>query len=444
MARAAVLCGRMRRALLSIIGALLLVGPTGAHAQSLLYRYKHFLFNVTPSASWHRTQDVWTFHGHPFIPPPSLLVDGDGVPPLPDGMIRTQQDTWDRAEIAASLALQIGDALHRDPGKVTIRTASGKIVFDGVGLTGRDVDFSTAADLTVAALEQGVSEIMLPVSETQPELHVDDPALVAKGIREVVTIGESNFSNSPSNRRHNIAVGLGKFNGTLIPSGTVFSFDKTLGRVDASTGYLEELVIKGDQTIPDYGGGLCQVSTTAYRGVWEYGFPIVKRINHSYQVSHYFPQGTDATVYPPNVDMQFKNDSSGALLMQTYADGDLAYFIYYGTKDARKSSVFGPYTWDSTPPPPDRTQYTLDLAPGETKKVGERVPGIKAMWYRFLSKDGEKEKMEPVFSSYEARPHYELIGVATMPTESGSTLKAPPTLFMEDQPTDAPFPGVAR
>jgi vancomycin resistance protein YoaR len=270
------------------------------------------------------------------------------------------------------------------------------------------------------------------VIETQPTVTVTDPELRAAGIKEIVTIGESEFSNSPANRRHNIATGLAKFNGHLIPKDTVFSFDETLGPVDGSTGYLKELVIKGDQTVPDYGGGLCQVSSTAYRGVWEYGFPITQRRNHSYSVNHYAPYGTDATVYPPNVDIKFKNDSPGALLMQTYAKGDLAFFVYYGTHDARESDVLGPYVWDRVPPPPDRTEYTTDLAPGEKKKVGERVPGLKAAWYRIVKSPDGTEKMEPVFSNYQARPLYYLVGVESLPaagTGSGSDI---PTWFESD------------
>jgi len=139
--------------------------------------------------------------------------------------------------------------------------------------------------------------------------------------------------------------------------------------VDGSTGYLKELVIKGDRTVPDYGGGLCQVGTTAYRGVWEYGFPILERRNHSYTVSHYAPVGTDATIYPGAVDMRFKNDSPGALLIQTYQKDNQAYFIYYGTQDSRTVELAGPYTWDHVAPPPDRFEFTTDIPPGTKKKL---------------------------------------------------------------------------
>ncbi|MFA5273610.1 MAG: VanW family protein, partial [Candidatus Peribacter sp.] len=245
--------------------------------------------------------------------------------------------------------------------------------------------------------------------------------------REVVSVGESDFSGSPKARRHNIVVGLSKFNGTLIPQGAIFSFNETLGPVNGATGYLKELVIMGDKTLPDYGGGLCQVGTTFYRGVWEYGFPILARRNHSFAVHYYSPQGTDATIYPPYTDIKFRNDSPGALLLQTFVENDHAFFVFYGTRDDRSSEVIGPYTWGSTPPPPDKIEYTTEIPAGTTRKVGERVPGIKAMWWRIVSWKGA-ETEEPVVSVYEARPRFDQIGVeATSPfltTPSGSASSA--------------------
>ncbi|MDD4319743.1 MAG: VanW family protein [Candidatus Peribacteraceae bacterium] len=425
----------MRRPLLTALPLLCLwfllqTEPASAAAAPLTLRHRHFLFTVRPLPSWNAPADRWTLNGQPFMPPAALLVDGDVVPPLPPGVRIEREQAWNRAVIRTVIA-GATESLRREPGSVVIRrTASGAIAFDGVGLPGRAVDLERATDLVIAALEGSITDVVLPTVETQPLIRVEDPTLAAQGIREVVTVGESVFDNSPANRRHNIAVGLAKFNGHLIPRDAVFSFGETLGPVDGTTGYRKELVIKGARTEPDYGGGLCQVSTTAYRGVWEYGFPIIQRINHSYTVSHYFPQGTDATVYPPNVDMKFRNDSPGDLLIQTFAENDLAYFIFYGTKDERRSSIVGPFLWDQTPPPPDRTEYTTDLPPGERKKMGERVPGVKAVWYRFM-RTGTGETTESVFSHYEARPLYYLVGVTSLPAASGSGT-AIPTMFMED------------
>lgn len=362
-------------------------------------------------------QERWTYRGKPISPPAMLRVDGDRIPAAPEGFSPTLAWDFDRSAIRASLEALLTTKLDRLAGGVRImRGSGGAIIFDGIGLPGREVDLDRAVDLTIAAMKANASDVFIPVVVTQPMMQVEDPELLRLGIHEVVTVGESNFTGSPIPRRHNIATGLSKFNGTLIPQGTIFSFDETLGPVNAATGYWKELVIKGDKTEPDYGGGLCQISTTAYRGVWEWGFPIVKRTNHSYAVSYYGPQGSDATVFPPYPDMQALNDGPSALLIQTHQEGNNAYFIYYGTKDARHADVIGPYIWDRTEPPPDRTEATIEIPVGTTRKVGDRHPGLKALWYRLLTTgSGTEEKTERVYSFYEARPLFTQYGVESPP-----------------------------
>jgi len=252
----------------------------------------------------------------------------------------------------------------------------------------------------------------------QPEITIEDTELLDMGITEVITIGESDYRGSPGPRKHNISVGLEKFNGQIIPPDAVFSFNSILGPVNAATGYKKELVIKGDKTLPDYGGGLCQVSTTAYRGAWEYGFPIDKRKNHSYSVRYYSPEGTDATIYPPYADIRFTNDTENALVIQTHTDDGRAYFIYYGTDDKRKSEVLGPFVWAKRSAPADRIEYTTSLPPGVTRKVGGRVPGLRAAWFRTVQRpEEETSTTEGFYSLYEARPSYMQIGIAETPAE---------------------------
>jgi len=418
---------RVKR-LLFITSMFLWAVPFGAHAASLTFRYQHHLFSVPVDTGWQEPREVWTYQGRPVTVPAEFRVDGDRVPALPAGFERAEEISWNRGAVRAALERKIATVFDRPAGSVTIRgSGTGAITFEGVGMLGRRVDLDRAVTLTLSALAQDVMDITLPVIETQPQIIVEDALLAAQGIREVVSIGESDFSGSAKARRHNISVGLQKFNGTLVPQGAELSFNAILGPVNAATGYLKELVIMGDKTLPDYGGGLCQGGTTFYRGVWEYGFPILARRNHSFAVHYYSPQGTDATIYPPHTDIRFLNDSPGALLIQTHVDGDHAYFIYYGTRDQRQSEIIGPFTWGFAAPPPDRVEYTTEIPAGTTRKVGERVPGLKAMWWRLIRSNGTEDE-EGVFSAYEARPRFDQIGVeATSPlllNPSGSSVSS--------------------
>jgi vancomycin resistance protein YoaR len=162
------------------------------------------------------------------------------------------------------------------------------------------------------------------------------------GIKEKIAQGESNFAGSPKNRVHNIEVATSKFHGLVIPPGGEFSFVENLGPVDGSTGYKEELVIKKNETIKEFGGGVCQVSTTVFRAALNAGFKITERRNHAYPVQYYSPQGTDATIYIPSPDLKFINNTPHHVLIQAHREGYELYFEFYGTSDGRQVELLGP------------------------------------------------------------------------------------------------------
>jgi vancomycin resistance protein YoaR len=184
-------------------------------------------------------------------------------------------------------------------------------------------------------------DLTLDTITLKPEVTSTD--LDKYGIKELLGEGTSNFRGSPKNRIHNIGVGAKKFNGVLIKPGEEFSFIKTLGPVDESTGYLPELVIKVDKTIPEYGGGMCQVSTTCFRAALNAGLKITARTNHAYPVQYYNPQGLDATVYIPKPDLMFVNDTSAYILIQTRIEGTQLFFDFFGTSDGRQTKIIGPF-----------------------------------------------------------------------------------------------------
>ena len=190
-------------------------------------------------------------------------------------------------------------------------------------------------------------EVQMIVKKVQPEITTE--SIDNMGITAILATGESNFYGSPKNRRHNIAVGAGKFNGILIGPEDEFSFNKALGGVGPREGYLPELVIKKGETVPEYGGGLCQVSTTTFRAAVKAGLEITERRNHAYPVQYYNPQGTDATIYPPHPDLRFKNNTPAYILIQTRIEGNRLFFDFYGSDDKRNVELIGPYIYDKKP-----------------------------------------------------------------------------------------------
>lgn len=281
------------------------------------------------------------------------------------------------------------------------------------GQNGQGVDLYKTYKLLVA----GQTQIDLPVLVSKPSNSLDQTNTL--GINELVSVGESDFSGSPHNRRVNIDVGASRFQGLIIKPGEEFSFNEYLGDVDGAHGFLPELVIKKTGTVPEFGGGLCQVSSTAFRAAMNAGLPITARRNHSYAVKYYAPQGTDATIYPGVQDFKFINDLSSALLIRTRVEGNKLYYDFYGTKDNRQITFDGPYQFDK-------------------KTDGS----MKAIWTRdVIYPTGEKK--EQVFNSTYQPPalfHNEVQASTPNPDSNNATPQPTVTPTPVDGPTPTPTP----
>jgi len=246
-------------------------------------------------------------------------------------------------------------------------------------------------------------------------------------IKEIIGTGHSNFIGSPANRRHNINTGADAVHGILIKPNEEFSLVKTLGEIDAESGYLPELVIKGNKTVPEYGGGLCQIGTTIFRAALAAGLPITARQNHSYRVSYYEPAGMDAAVYDPWPDVRFINDTQNYILIQSRIKDNDIYFDFWGVKDGRIASTTQPTIYNIVKPEPTKLIETTELEPGEKKCTEHSHNGADAYFdYTVIYPEGATTtpKIETRFNSHYV-PWQEvcLIGVekATSTTATTST-----------------------
>lgn len=240
----------------------------------------------------------------------------------------------------------LSTGLNHPPVNAVFTMKDSRVTVFSLSKEGVEVVIDKSAERIKNAIEKEETNktIVLEKQTTAPE--ITSERINDLGITALLAVGESNFKGSPKNRTHNIKVGAGKFHGVLVKPGEEFSFNKILGPVDANAGYLAELVIKKDKTIPEFGGGLCQVSTTLFRAAIRAGFEITERFPHAFAVKYYSPQGFDATIYPPHPDIRFKNDSPGHILIQTRIEGTALFFEFYGTDDGRIVEVSDPVQYD--------------------------------------------------------------------------------------------------
>ena len=247
------------------------------------------------------------------------------------------------------------------------------------------------------------------------------------GIKELLGAGTSNFQGSPKNRRTNIRVGMDKLNGILIKPGEEFSLVSALGKIDASAGFLPELVIKGDRTTPEFGGGLCQIATTTFRAALYSGLPITARQSHSYRVSYYEPAGMDATIYSPRPDLKFINDTGFYILFVTKMAGTELTFEFWGTADGRKAEMTSPEITNIVKPPPLKIVKTIDLAPGVKKCTESAHNGADAKFTRTITLASGEVKTETYKSHYRPWQAVCLLGVKPeeMPQDQTAAILSP-------------------
>lgn len=359
---------------------------------------------------------------------------GDWLQSIPQG---SQLKLAFSDALVSEYVVTIAKELNAEPQAPKVTVSNGKVVEFLEPRTGRSLDQDQTISLIKDALqkradnETEITELALPVKVEKPI--VTDQSAQELGIVELIGSATTKLTGSPPNRISNIKNGAKFLSGILIKPGEEFSTLKTLGKIDNTTGYLPELVIKENRTIPEFGGGLCQVSTTLFRATMNAGLPITARQNHSYRVTYYetdgeglkIGPGLDATIYNPAPDYRFLNDTKAAILIQGRVVGDRITFDFYGTKDERTATIDGPHTLSSTPAGEPIYMETDTLKPGVKKQVERAHPGGSAIaTYTITYPDGTKK--EQVFKSvYRNWPAQFLVGAD--PSKATTTESLIPT-----------------
>lgn len=285
---------------------------------------------------------------------------------------------------------------------------------------GRSLDIEGSIAQIEAALEAGERRVSLAVEEVAPA-YADTAVAEEVGITDLVATGESYFIGSPSGRDHNIRLAATKFDGVVVPPGETFSFNAYLGEVTAEAGYDESFITAGEQLAMGIGGGICQVSTTAFRAAFWGGYPITERWYHGQRVGYYELRGggvgMDATVYSPHVDLKFVNDRAAPLLIETEV-GEGTHrlvFRFYSTDDGRGVEMEGPVVTNETEPGPPIYELDETMAPGTVTKWQSSVDGLTATIERtvydgsgeILHEDTFVSKYEPRRTAYHYGPGYQ-------------------------------------
>lgn len=269
-----------------------------------------------------------------------------------------------------------------------------------------DSDAARAA-LSKAALNGDKLLVLSPKLGAAPKRTLD--FFMSRGITSFLAAGQTNYEGSSKARMTNIHAGTKFFQDRLF-EGKEFSFNKFIGPISEKAGYVPGLVIAGERTASGIGGGICQVSTTAFRALYGAGFKILERRNHSYQVYYYSPQGLDATIYQPSQDLRFA--VSGPLWFQADWDDKAASLVIqvFGKPRDFEVTVQEPRVLKTTPSPADKTIVDKTLKPGEKKQVDWAAQGAVIEVDRTFTRAGKVFQKDTLKSTYKPWPNIFLVG----------------------------------
>lgn len=282
---------------------------------------------------------------------------------------------FDHAKAKRALVDNLQTNLNDETLAVSFETRDGQPVVH--------VDTDEAIPLTENAIRQleqklfanggksdGEATAITVESGVVPETLSFDEAL-DEGIIDVIASYTTEYYAWPTERQHNIHLASDLLNNSLIKAnGGTWSFNGTAGNCNEEAGFLASGAIINNEYTDDIGGGICQVATTIFNAVYDAGYPVISRFNHTLYIASY-PAGRDAAVSWPDLDLKWENDgSSDALLVMSYTDTSITATLYGVSPGYQVSTTVG--EWQEGEKHKTKTETDENLAPGTeyVKSVG--------------------------------------------------------------------------
>lgn len=246
---------------------------------------------------------------------------------------------------------------------------------------------------------------------------------------------------SISNRTNNLKLACAAINGTIVMPGEVFSFNRTVGERTEAKGYKEAIAYVGGASVPELGGGVCQVASSIYYAVLQADLKTVERAAHIYLVD-YVPYGMDATIYWGSHDYKFENNSPYPIKIEASVHDGKVHIILYGTewKDYTVKlsyDVLEKEDWKEV-----RKDVLKDGTYYEGEVISTPYTGYKVATYRTTyDKDGNKiETTKIATSRYSKRDKVIAHLVDHLPDPNNPTEPTQPTQPPTEPPTQPTQP----
>ncbi len=239
------------------------------------------------------------------------------------------------------------------------------------------------ADFDVPAA-QAAMDAAEPGSTVRIAADIRLPSVTAEDLEELLfrdVLGEARTHVSGTAARiSNVKLASAAFNGVVLNSGDVFSYNETVGQRTTAKGYKPAPAYVKGETVDEIGGGVCQPSSTLYLACLRANLEITERYAHRY-VPAYIGKGMDATVSWGGPDYKFTNNTDYPIKIETvYEKGYLTVRILGTNLDG----TYVKMTYEQLSSTPFEVVYEDDpaLAPGEEVVKVTPYTGYKGRTYR--------------------------------------------------------------
>lgn len=267
------------------------------------------------------------------------------------------------------------------------------------------LDFDISIDEAKQMVSTPQDTYTIPLKTLYPNVTTNE--IGREAFPDLLATYSTSYASSNANRSTNIALAASKINGTVLMPGEEFSFNGTVGKRTASAGFKTATVYSNGQVTTDYGGGICQVSSTLYNSVLRANLEITNRVNHTFTVG-YVPIGLDATVSWGAPDFKFKNSRNYPVkIVATTSNKRLTISVYGLKEDVEYEVELVSYKTGTVP---YSTVYTTDssLGKGKTKVVQSGSNGATSVAYKILKLNGQ-EVSRTLLSKDTYSPHNQII-----------------------------------
>lgn len=255
----------------------------------------------------------------------------------------------------------------------------------------------------------------------------EEPEITEEDLSEIQDELGSFWTDAGGGERwNNLKTGTERLNGKILMPGETLSVGQVTGPYTAENGYVEAGAYENGQVVSDYGGGICQVSTTLYNAVIYAELEIVERAPHSMTVAYVKPS-RDAAIAGDYLDFKFKNsyDTPIYIYGEINSSNQLQ-FIIYG-KDTRPEGRKVEYESETVSTTEHGTTYkeNPEAAFGTMTSTGSPHDGVEARLWKIVYEDGEEVSRE-VFntSSYSASDEIIEVGTAGGSEEAVAALQS--------------------